>query len=150
MSKTLREKEVYSSGRRYNQRPLLQSSTTTTSVAISNNVSFNRGLLRGASSLWFGRKYHRLDQESPGAQVSIANSTPTRNTPAKEPSKNQRHIHWNERVRVRRFEKISSDLIEHCYYSESELYSFHREYVMEEEMDANPSSSSDDKEIDQE
>ena len=45
-----------------------------------------------------------------------------------------RHIRWNERVRVRRFEKISPDLIPHCYYSEEELHKFYREYAIQEEM----------------
>jgi hypothetical protein len=73
--------------------------------------------------LWFGRKYHLLDKTTELPQHKAHDGDP-----ATSPEK--RRIHWNERVRVRRFEKVSPDLASHCYYTAEELYSFHRECMM--------------------
>jgi hypothetical protein len=96
--------------------------------------SIHRGLLKGSSSLWFGRKYHRLDQTSQLPQHRSTTDEP------KPPVKPQRRIHWNERVRVRRFEKVSSDVARDCYYTEAELYSFHQEFMLEDDEETCESS----------
>jgi hypothetical protein len=95
---------------------------------IHPKAPFHRGMLRGSSSLWFGRKYHRLNQTT-GLPQHMAQDYPVK-----------RCIHWDERVRVRRFEKVSPDLAQHCYYTAEELYSFHRECMLEEETDTSESS----------
>ncbi|KAG7367459.1 hypothetical protein IV203_030130 [Nitzschia inconspicua] len=97
-------------------------------------AAFHRGLLRGSSSLWFGRKYHRLDQATNLPQhCAMPNEV-------KPPEKPQRHIHWNERVRVRRFEKVGPDVAQDCYYTEKELYSFHQEFMQEDDAETSDSS----------
>jgi hypothetical protein len=99
--------------------------------------------------------HHQQEEEQSPLPKSTASSMPTEEPSSvsptiecfgSEPSANPRRpprtkhqdrrirVRWNERVRVRRFEKISPDLIPYCYYSEHELRKFHREYVMEEEM----------------
>lgn len=140
-----RGQTIFEPGLRYGQQSSLRPSKTSSMLSARKNSS-SRGLLRGSSSLWWvGRKYHRLDQpnETSDGSNDSNNNNPERppidsvevSTP---PAKSERRIRWNERVRVRRFEKISPELIEHCYYSEAELYSFHREYTMEEEEEDFP------------
>lgn len=55
-------------------------------------------------------------------------------TPVK-PTTSKRNIQWNERVRVRRFEKVSRDVAQHCYYTEAELHSFHQAYMHDDDED---------------
>jgi hypothetical protein len=136
-----REQAISEPGLRYGQNSSLRVSKT--SRVLNHRKSPSRGLLRGSSSLWWvGRKYHRLDQAHETADHSNDSSSrpslPPINTvevKASPQAKSKRRIRWNERVRVRRFEKISPELIEDCYYSEAELYGFQREFAVEVDME---------------
>mmetsp|Transcript_3523 Transcript_3523/g.5618 ORF Transcript_3523/g.5618 Transcript_3523/m.5618 type:complete len:157 (+) Transcript_3523:357-827(+) len=135
---------LFGSSQSYGTRPSSRYAPRKLPLIAISSMPSNRGLLKQSSSLWYSGKYRHFasnhkEQHTPSSPSH--DSSTSSPSPESSSSRNKRHIRWNERVLVRRFEKISPELIQHCYYSEEELSSFHREYALEEEDAASSVSS---------